>query len=81
MANHPRRRGSGRSELSSVVVSVLVAALLAGCSSAQDPSLVDDHPGGSVTTSHTLGTCPPGGPDATTPAAGCLDSQGRVQRP
>lgn len=60
---------------------VVALALLAGsCASDQDPGLDTD---GDLpaTTSDTLGTCPPGGPDETTPSAGCLDDDGRVVRP
>lgn len=56
------------------------AVLLVGCSSDQDPG-VEPTSGGPTTTSRTLQPCPPGGPDATTPAAGCLDPDGRVVRP
>jgi hypothetical protein len=59
---------------------LLVAALLlAACSSGQDPG-VPTAPGDSspATTSRALEACPPGGPDATTPAAGCLDEDGMV---
>jgi hypothetical protein len=60
---------------------VAVAALAAtGCGSEQDPG-VPAGPSGPVTTSVTLGTCPPGGPDATTPPAGCLAEDGTVVRP
>lgn len=60
----------------------LVAALGAGgCSSPQDPEISPPTSPGSVTTSRTLSPCPPGGPDATTPAAGCLDDDGVVVRP
>ncbi len=58
----------------------LAAGLLLGCSDEQDPGFA---PGGErpQSTSDTLGQCPPDGPDATTPAAGCLDADGSVQRP
>lgn len=58
----------------------LALALLAGCSDGQDPGLA---PGGErpESTSNTLGQCPPDGPDATTPAAGCIDAGGQVRRP
>ena len=57
----------------------VVALALAGCADGQDPGLVPDD--GPARTSDTLGACPPGGPDATTPAAGCLDADGTVLRP
>jgi hypothetical protein len=61
-------------------VGLLLTAGVAACGNDQNPGL--DQPTGSsgpTTTSHFLTRCPPGGPDATTPAAGCLDAQGRVQ--
>lgn len=63
------------------VAAVALVLVLAACESDQDPGLdpgVVDAPAG---TSDTLGTCPPGGPDATTPEAGCLGPDGSVQRP
>jgi hypothetical protein len=51
------------------------------CSSDQDPGIAPDSSAGTVTTSRPLAPCPPGGPDATTPAAGCLDEDGVVVRP
>jgi predicted small secreted protein len=61
---------------------VAVALLLAGCETGQDPGL-DTGPGADApaTTSDTLPDCPPGGPDATTPDAGCIDGDGAVVRP
>lgn len=61
---------------------VLAAGLLsAACTAEQDPGVVPGRSDATATTSRTLGRCPPGGPDATTPAAGCLDADGRVVRP
>jgi hypothetical protein len=60
-----------------VVLSALGAS---GCGSEQDPG-VPAPASGPVTTSVTLSACPPGGPDATTPPAGCLDDDGTVVRP
>lgn len=54
---------------------------LAGCEADQDPGLDPGVVEGTARTSDTLGTCPPGGPDATTPDAGCLGPDGSVQRP
>jgi hypothetical protein len=54
---------------------------LAACASGQDPGIAPPESGGTVTTSHSLAPCPPGGPDATTPAAGCLAEDGSVVRP
>jgi hypothetical protein len=59
----------------------LSAALLTACSSDQDPGLAPGSSDGTATTSRVLPACPEGGPDATTPAAGCLDAEGRVVRP
>jgi hypothetical protein len=62
---------------------VLAGALaLGGCESSQDPGLDPGvGTGGPAPTSDTLPDCPPGGPDATTPPAGCLGSDGRVLHP
>lgn len=64
------------------VLAAAIVLALAGCESDQDPGL---DPGiGSETpaeTSNTLGACPPGGPDETTPPAGCLGPDGSVLRP
>ena len=59
---------------------VLVLALTA-CESDQDPGLDPAGVQGTARTSDTLGACPDGGPDATTPPAGCLGADGSVQRP
>lgn len=60
----------------------LVAATTAACGSDQDPGVpaVPESGNGSVTTttSRGLARCPEGGPDSTTPAAGCLDDEGNV---
>ncbi len=63
---------------------LLVAAIVlaSACTSEQDPGVPatpDD--GGPSTTSRVLERCPPGGPDASTPPAGCLDDDGSVVRP
>lgn len=64
-----------------VAVLGLVAALVVGaCNADQDPGL-DPGTTGPAQTSNTLGACPPGGPDATTPPAGCLGPDGSVLRP
>lgn len=62
-----------------VVAALVLAVSVAACSSGQEPELVpsDDGP---TTTSRMLEACPPGGPDETTPPAGCLDDDGHVQR-
>lgn len=60
----------------------LGALLLAGaaCSSDQDPGLEPAPSGsrGSTSTPQLLQPCPPGGPDETTPPAGCVDEDGNV---
>lgn len=60
---------------------VVVAVAVGGCSTGQDPGLTETTDQGPTTTSQTLAPCPPGGPDATTPPAGCLDDDGTVVRP
>ena len=72
----PRRRAVARR--AAVLLLVLAAA---ACESDQDPGLDPGLVGGGAETSDTLGACPPGGPDATTPEAGCLGPDGTVQRP
>jgi hypothetical protein len=59
---------------------LFLLAAVAGCSDGQDPGLQPsgDQP---ATTSNTLGQCPAGGPDATTPPAGCIGTDGQVLRP
>lgn len=63
------------------MLALAVLAAAAGCSSGQDPGIAPPNSGGSVTTSRALGPCPSGGPDATTPPAGCLAEDGSVLRP
>ena len=61
----------------------LLLVVAAACSAGQDPG-VDPSTGtngGPSTTSQLLQPCPAGGPDATTPPAGCLDDDGNVVRP
>ena len=61
-----------------LALALLVGA--AGCAAGQDPEITPGTGGGPSTTSRALQPCPAGGPDATTPAAGCLDEDGAVQR-
>lgn len=65
------------------VAALTVAAglVLGACESDQDPGLDPGVTDGPAQTSDTLGACPPGGPDGTTPPAGCLGSDGSVLRP
>ena len=74
------RRPSARRNAAAVVLAAVVA--LGACSDGQDPGLDPglggDQPG---TTSNTLGQCPAGGPDETTPPAGCIGADGQVLRP
>ena len=65
------------------VAALLCALALAvtACESDQDPGITPATGDGPASTSVTLGQCPPGGPDATTPPAGCLGPDGSVQRP
>jgi hypothetical protein len=58
----------------------LAVSIGAACSSGQEPEIAPASDGGPVTTSRALQPCPPGGPDETTPPAGCLDDEGNVVR-
>ena len=61
-----------------LLAAAVLTVVLAACEDGQDPGLTpQERPAG---TSDTLGACPPGGPDATTPPAGCLDDDGTVRR-
>lgn len=67
------------SRLRAVVVVLALVGAVSACGSDQDPGVTPGSTtGGPSTTSHVLGPCPAGGPDATTPAAGCLDPDGKV---
>ncbi len=72
-------RVGGQVGIAMVAVVLALALAVTGCGTDQDPRL-DPAPDAPSTTSDTLGRCPTGGPDATTPPAGCLDSDGRVVR-
>lgn len=61
-----------------LALTVVVGA--AACAADQEPEIVPATNDGPSTTSQVLQPCPPGGPDATTPAAGCLDDDGSVVR-
>jgi|GEM_PF-4857261 uncharacterized lipoprotein len=63
------------------LAAALAVAALAACASDQEPELVPADDSTTATTSQALAPCPPGGPDATTPGAGCLDEDGTVLRP
>lgn len=62
-----------------LVLAVVVTS--AGCSTSQDPEIIPPVSAGPSTTSQALQPCPAGGPDATTPPAGCLGKDGGVRRP
>jgi len=64
-------------------VAALLLVVAAACSAGQDPGVQTGPSAGTgpSTTSRMLQPCPKGGPDATTPAAGCLDADGNVVRP
>ena len=64
-----------------VAAMVVVLAMAGACESDQDPGLDPGTVQGTARSSDTLGACPAGGPDATTPEAGCLGPDGSVQRP
>lgn len=83
MVHVDRPRRSIRRRNLAAAVGMVAGLVLGACTDEQDPGLdqqidVDD---GSRPPSNTLGDCPPDGPDATTPAAGCLDDDGTVLRP
>ena len=54
--------------------------LTVGCSAGQEPEIAPPAGGGPTTTSRSLEPCPFGGPNETTPPAGCLDEDGNVLR-
>jgi len=60
---------------------LVAGAVLGGCESTQDPVLDPGLTDGPAPTSDTLPDCPAGGPDATTPDAGCVGADGAVVRP
>lgn len=59
-------------------MTIVLSAGLGACGSDQDPGVTPGTGGGPTTTSHLLERCPDGGPNATTPSAGCLDEDGKV---
>ncbi|MDZ7676777.1 MAG: hypothetical protein U5K30_17140 [Acidimicrobiales bacterium] len=73
----PRRAGRTRRVVAGLA---LALAALTGCAEGQDPGVEPsgDQPAPS---SNTLGSCPPGGPDDTTPGVGCIGPDGSVLRP
>lgn len=78
----PTARSAGRAVALRRCATALVLVLgAAACESGQDPGLDPGLVDGPARTSDTLGPCPSGGPDATTPDAGCLGPDGTVQRP
>jgi len=64
-----------------LLAALAIGVAVSGCGQDQDPDVIPVDPDAPSTTSRTLERCPPGGPDETTPAAGCLDEDGTVLRP
>ena len=65
-----------------VVLALALLLAVGACSRDQDPGIVptaSTRPGDTTLPPQLLGECPPGGPDATTPPAGCVDEDGVVQ--
>lgn len=62
-------------------VALLALALSVAACTTDDPPALDTDPDTPRVTSDTLPDCPTGGPDETTPPAGCLDPEGKVVRP
>ena len=64
-----------------LAAALVLVGLTAACGSDQDPGL--DSPatvvGQTTAPPQLLTDCPPGGPNASTPAAGCVDSKGNVR--
>jgi hypothetical protein len=75
------RGRSARARRWAASIAVAAGTLVAGCESSQDPGLDPGLIDGPAPTSDTLPDCPAGGPDATTPPAGCLGPDGAVLRP
>ena len=68
-----------RTLLAAVLVPVALGA--GACSRDQDPGIVPAQStveGATTRPPQLLQDCPPGGPDATTPPAGCVDEDGNV---
>jgi hypothetical protein len=71
-----------RRALNGLAVLLVTTAAVGACGSGQEPGMtVDDDGDRPSTTSRLLEPCPAGGPDGTTPAAGCLGPDGVVRRP
>lgn len=64
-----------------VAVAVLALGLTAASCTTDDPPALETDPDAPGITSDTLPDCPRGGPDGTTPQAGCIDPDGSVVRP
>ncbi len=64
--------------LAAAAVGVLLMVGVAACGNDQNPGIQPTGSSGPSTTSHLIGSCPPGGPDATTPPVGCLDAHGNL---
>ena len=63
-------------------VAALLVLVAGGLLLGQDPGVDPEHASRARPPPRTtLQPCPDGGPDATTPPAGCLDADGNVVRP
>lgn len=82
MTHRPGNRSLVLRRVAAVVATAAVV-WLGACSDEQDPGFDQqvDVDGGTRPQSETLEPCPDGGPDASTPAAGCLGPDGSVLRP
>lgn len=81
MALDPSTEAPGRASVGRWIAGVVFVLAIGACESDQDPGLDPGVVDGTARTSDTLGPCPPGGPDGTTPEAGCLGPDGTVERP
>ncbi len=78
------RAGMSRKRRAAALALALAGMVGVGaCSRDQDPGIVEDVPTGNGSTEppQLLEDCPPGGPDATTASAGCVDEDGNVLHP
>lgn len=73
----PRSRRTCARRVAALAVATAMA--VAGCTDGQDPGIAPGRSDEPAPTSDTLGRCPPGGADATTPPAGCIGDDGTVR--